>query len=144
MNLESEMLYAPFSTTVLRIPFLLLLLRLFFSSSFFQCIILPWGIFWSPYLHESRAAARAALPVPSSVCSVLLCPNVRTAVDTHASTHGALPAELSRTRPSPLSAFSINCSLSVCGRTHMRVCVCVCVCVVCVRACVRVCVCVCV
>ena len=38
-------------------------------------VITITGYFLSPYLGEAAAAARAALPVPTSVCSIFLCPN---------------------------------------------------------------------
>ena len=36
---------------------------------------IPDGKFWSPYLGKATAATRAALPIPISVCSLVLCPD---------------------------------------------------------------------
>ena len=43
-------------------------------------LIPQWEIGW-PYLGKDTAAARAALPIASSVCGISVCPNKGTAVN---------------------------------------------------------------
>ena len=52
-------------------PSIYLFIYLFhFSTSFILC-----GKFGSPDLGKATAAARAALPIPNSVCGVFMCAN---------------------------------------------------------------------
>ena len=39
---------------------------------------IPWGVFCSPYQPKATATARAEPPIPTSVCSIFLCPNSET------------------------------------------------------------------
>ena len=51
------------------------------SLTSFYHFINPLGKFRTPYLGKATAATRAALPIPNSTCSILLCPDKGMAVN---------------------------------------------------------------
>ena len=53
------------------------------SQMFFKkknCSLIPCGKFGLVYLGTATAATRATLPIPTSVCSIFMCPNSGMAV----------------------------------------------------------------
>ena len=81
----------------------------FLKFSKFSTSLIPWGKFRSPYLGKATAAARAALPIPNSACSIFMRPSKGMVAN-------ALDLEHMRT-----DGNACDCTWGLC-RHHKRVC----------------------
>ena len=77
-------------------------------SDFYTSLISPCGKLGLPYLNKATEPARAALPIPISVCSRTVCPNT-----------GMVTSACSRTVCPNTGMVTSACSRTVCPNTGM-------------------------